>query len=114
MIMRALIAFFIVLVIVVVNFFHPSSRERARAFDLAYIAENCAGISDQQAANIGDYVEPMSAFLGTDYYLFEHAPDGTPQNHTLVALRDDYQEALCFPVTGCLIPPIFRGKCLAS
>ncbi|MBU2991669.1 MULTISPECIES: hypothetical protein [unclassified Octadecabacter] len=114
MIVRILILFTIVILVITVNFFSPNRQTRAMEFDLAYIAENCAGLTNEQAENIGKFIEPIGAFAGTDYYLFELSPDGTPQNHSLIALRDDHQEALCFPVVGCLWPLYFRGICLAS
>ena len=112
MIVRVLVIFTVVNLVVVANFFSPNRHARVIALDLAYIAENCAGLANEQARSIGDFVEPMGAFTGTDYYLFDRASDGTPQNHSLVALRDFYEEPLCFPVVGCLIAPQLRGSCL--
>ena len=114
MVVRILALLLVILAVVVFNFFHPSSQTRARSFDLLYIAENCVGLTDQQAENIDNYIEPLGAFVGTDYLLFDLSDDGTPENHRRIALRDDIQEALCFPAVGCLIPPVLKGECLAK
>ena len=114
MIVRVLVIFAVVILVILANFFSPDRHARVIALDLAYIAENCARLKNEQAQSIGDFIEPMSAFIGTDYYLFDRASDGTPQNHSLVALRDFYEESLCFPIVGCLIAPQLRGSCLAN
>ena len=102
-----LIGLFLLLVI---NFVYGTVYSVPRDYDFAYIAKNCDAIPSEYRQNISAHITYDSAIDG-GLYIFDHIPGESSPSDFEAGFRPIWTELLCFPVFGCIVPPILGVGC---
>ena len=81
--------------------------------DLAYLAENCVGLENEQRDKIGDHVLRDTTFGGAWYIVSQTSGTNSPGDFE-AAWRTTWTEAFCAPAVGCAISVSMRNQCVAG